>query len=240
MASVKVTTTGTPAQVIINDLGRKVFTHPVTDYELMGEYSMIDLSQSNDLQAAVDAGEITVTFNGKTLSDVRDVSSEDPSFSGTTGTVDEGKGSVPDDGVPSTGNRFLRDDGLWAVPPGAAGSEYYNDKIPAGTSTDEDWNTIASISETFNGGDYLIHGAFLWTTSNTAAQFIAELLIDGTAVWDMNPRPPLAGEKSPGGFKHQTTLTAGAHTIELRYKSGLAGKLAWIYNTVLEIETERD
>jgi hypothetical protein len=199
MASVKVTTTGTPTQVIIPDIGRKIFNHPVVDYELIGEYSFVELTESVDLQAAIDNNEILVTLDGQSVSDVRDLAAADPSFA----------------------------------------TEYYKDVMIDALTTDGSWNTAAEITETFEGGEYIIEITFTWTTNNSNTRFEIELLIDGVKYWQLSPRPSEAGKQHPGTGKHPHVLTAGAHTIQLRYRASQVNKQATIYNTVLEIETER-
>lgn len=67
----KITTTGTPTTVVFNDLGSRSFTHPVVDYDLYQEFSVEEIAASADVQAAIDAGEITVTNeHGDSISDV--------------------------------------------------------------------------------------------------------------------------------------------------------------------------
>jgi len=57
---IDLTTTGTPSTVTINDLGDKKFIHPITDEDLLDEFSIVDLAKSNDLSASVAAGEVTI------------------------------------------------------------------------------------------------------------------------------------------------------------------------------------
>jgi hypothetical protein len=55
------TTTGTLSIVPIADLGRiPGFIHPVTDFDMVGEFRLFDLVFSDDLQDAVDNGYITL------------------------------------------------------------------------------------------------------------------------------------------------------------------------------------
>ena len=59
--SVLLTTTGTPATVTIADFGARAFVHPVVDLDLLLEFTAEELRDSTDLQAAVDAAQITLT-----------------------------------------------------------------------------------------------------------------------------------------------------------------------------------
>ena len=64
--TIYLTTTGTKANVVINDIGAVTFTHPVVDLAVTGPdgfLSQDELANSNDMQAEVDAGSITLTVN---------------------------------------------------------------------------------------------------------------------------------------------------------------------------------
>jgi hypothetical protein len=69
--SVLVTTTGTPGTVTFPDLGLKTLTHPVVAEEFIGQFTASELSESEDFQAAIDGGEITVTLDGDAITDAR-------------------------------------------------------------------------------------------------------------------------------------------------------------------------
>lgn len=58
--SLLLSTTGTPATVTIDDLGAIVFTHPVSNFDLLTEWTEEELNNSQDLKDAIIAGEITV------------------------------------------------------------------------------------------------------------------------------------------------------------------------------------
>lgn len=53
-------TTGTLSPVIFIDLGRKTFTHPTIDFDLLTEYFKDDIQRSTDIQEALDNGYITI------------------------------------------------------------------------------------------------------------------------------------------------------------------------------------
>lgn len=55
----KITTTGTVDPMVFNDLGARSFPHPTVDYDLSRQYSAEEISASNDVAAAIAAGEIT-------------------------------------------------------------------------------------------------------------------------------------------------------------------------------------
>jgi len=66
-----ITTTGTPATVIINDLGERTFVHPVVSFDLKNEYSIDEISNSIDLQTSIAAAEITaVDGSGNSITDL--------------------------------------------------------------------------------------------------------------------------------------------------------------------------
>jgi hypothetical protein len=58
-----ISTTGA-GTVTLNDLGARAFTHPVTNYDLTAEYSLEEIRESLDLRAAINAGDLTATFDG--------------------------------------------------------------------------------------------------------------------------------------------------------------------------------
>ena len=62
----------TTTTVTINDLidtnnAGAVFTHPVVDYNLLEKWDVEDIRNSADMQAAIDAGNISVSFQGSPL-----------------------------------------------------------------------------------------------------------------------------------------------------------------------------
>lgn len=62
------TTSGT---VILDDLGARTFTHPTVSYDLLTEYSTVEINQSLDLQSAIDIGSITVDDgNGNSITSI--------------------------------------------------------------------------------------------------------------------------------------------------------------------------
>jgi hypothetical protein len=59
--SIYLTTTGTLSPVPITDLGRVPgFSHPTTSYDLLQEFTVVQLQASASLQAAVTAGQVTL------------------------------------------------------------------------------------------------------------------------------------------------------------------------------------
>ncbi len=61
MAQYKITTTGTQSPVIFHDLGRRQFTHPTVDYDLLAnnEFSLDEITNSLDIKNALSNGYIT-------------------------------------------------------------------------------------------------------------------------------------------------------------------------------------
>lgn len=64
-----ITTTGTVQTVIFNDLGARTFEHPTTDYDLQSEYSIFEITRSDDVANALTTGAITATYNGGSVTD---------------------------------------------------------------------------------------------------------------------------------------------------------------------------
>lgn len=57
---IKLSTTGTQDPVTFDDLGGRVFNHPTVDFDLLSEYSLVDLLLSTDLRNAFSNGWITL------------------------------------------------------------------------------------------------------------------------------------------------------------------------------------
>lgn len=57
--------------VTINDLGGRIFVHPLTNYDLTsdGEYTYEELRSSDDLGASLDAGDISILNDGEAIND---------------------------------------------------------------------------------------------------------------------------------------------------------------------------
>jgi hypothetical protein len=56
-----ITTTGTLGTIVFNDLGERTFNHPIVDYDLQQEFEIYELTESEDIQSAIDNGYITVS-----------------------------------------------------------------------------------------------------------------------------------------------------------------------------------
>ena len=54
-----ISTTGLISPVIFDDLGKRTFSHPTTDYEITQEYTFEELFDSNDIKSNLDSGNIT-------------------------------------------------------------------------------------------------------------------------------------------------------------------------------------
>jgi len=60
MSEFRITTSGTPTTVVFRDLGRAL-EHPVVAHNFYQEFTPAEVSESADVQAAIDSGAITVT-----------------------------------------------------------------------------------------------------------------------------------------------------------------------------------
>ena len=83
-SQVLISTTGTLSPVIIDDLGAIQFVHPTVDQELIlpeGFLTLDEYAASDDLQAALDAGYITLTDeNGNPITDTSQAFANFPSY----------------------------------------------------------------------------------------------------------------------------------------------------------------
>jgi len=79
MSELLLSTTGTNTEIVLPDMGQKKFVHPVIDYNLYNEYNEEDIKASQDLQNAISQGWITLTLNGLTIDDVKEVVESRPS-----------------------------------------------------------------------------------------------------------------------------------------------------------------
>lgn len=66
-----ITTTGSVAVVVFNDLGARTLTHPIT-IDLQQEYTIEELFESDSIQNALVSGSISVLHNGVSVSDLND------------------------------------------------------------------------------------------------------------------------------------------------------------------------
>jgi hypothetical protein len=57
--------------VKIDDLDGRVFTHPVVDFDLLSQWSPQDIYHSDDLQAALDIGTITMKLDDIDIHDIQ-------------------------------------------------------------------------------------------------------------------------------------------------------------------------
>jgi len=67
MPDFKITTTGTLSPVVFLDLGRRSFTHPTVAYDLSIDFALEEIVRSEDVGAALDAGYITATADGRSI-----------------------------------------------------------------------------------------------------------------------------------------------------------------------------
>jgi len=75
MGEIRLTTTGTQSPVVIDDLGARSFTHPVTNFDLLAEFTEDEVQYSADLQALLTAAHITLTDeNAVAITTVQDAS----------------------------------------------------------------------------------------------------------------------------------------------------------------------
>lgn len=62
--NIYVTTTGTTASIVLSDLGERILTHPITNYNITSEFKYNELLESNDFTSALDSGYIVASQSG--------------------------------------------------------------------------------------------------------------------------------------------------------------------------------
>jgi hypothetical protein len=236
VASVRVTTTGTVNPVVLDDLGRKMFNHPTVDYELVGEYTTIELAESFDMQDAINAGEITVDFNGKNLLDVRDLAAEDPSFGGTSTVEGLNKGLVPDDGQLPSG-RILSDYGTW-VNPSTAGVKW-TDSVAVDGPVSPQTAYITLASKVFAipyTKDYYYTVSLIWQLQDVSKNAYFKLLIDNNLEFEIKRRPFDDDEEADLSKTYRIPLTAGNHTFTLQARRSGGNKDFDVTDILIKLE----
>ena len=97
MSQIRLTTTGTPTTVTIGDLGAVSFVHPTVNFvlydtEVIPAFTLEQVRDSFDLQAAADAGEITLDDElGNPITDISNaaqVGTHNHAWDSITGTAD--------------------------------------------------------------------------------------------------------------------------------------------------------
>lgn len=122
MSQIRISTTGaylSGSPVPISDLGAVEFEYPLTNFVIFdtafesSEFSFEEIIASKDLQNAINEGYVIIDtdlgVNLSDISDIRRILYPLPIFSGATT-----EGFVPNPVIEE--NKFLRDDGTWAIP----------------------------------------------------------------------------------------------------------------------------
>lgn len=109
-------------------------------------------------------------------------------------------------------------------------------------------------------GNYKISCSYSWSLNDGSADFIGELILDGsTQIYDHRQEPKDTGgtgitlpntgggntntgtdQRHPADFSDVINLTAGAHTIDLNFAGSAAGDAAAIYRAAIMIERWND
>lgn len=64
MSSIYITTTGLTPSIVLADLGDRIISHPITNYQIGLEFSYDELSNSSSFNSNLDFGYFTASFNG--------------------------------------------------------------------------------------------------------------------------------------------------------------------------------
>lgn len=136
----------------------------------------------------------------------------------------------------------------WGLPvSNPFGSVYKYAEFPAEQSTTVTYPTMVAAA-TYNtgviaAGDYRVSVYFNWRTSNSNRAFTAEVIVDGTTkILDVAVFTNIMAVAVPNvqesycGFKESVTLTAAAHTVEVRFAKASSGTgTVWISNIRIEL-----
>jgi hypothetical protein len=74
----------TVSSVTINDLGGRIFTHPLVGYDLTTEFSYDEIRNSFDLGSELDGGAVTITNDGVAVNDSSELRQVQPQLGGAT------------------------------------------------------------------------------------------------------------------------------------------------------------
>jgi len=145
--AILITTTGTQSTITFDDLGGRTISHPTSNLDLTLEFDIDDIRKSNSIQSELNAGTITASWEGRSITDLSILQADKELFSTTQ------SGLVPT----STGgtNNFLRADGSWAVPSGGGGggSPRISGSVTTTTATPSLLDTIDTLT---NPGMHII------------------------------------------------------------------------------------
>jgi hypothetical protein len=88
MNSILLSTTGLTPSIILNDLGERVFNHPITNYNIGLEFEYYELISSKDFNFLLDSGYFTINYNGIYITNSYNFSPATPAnaFQGPTGS----------------------------------------------------------------------------------------------------------------------------------------------------------
>jgi hypothetical protein len=64
MSNIFITTTGATPSIILRDLGERILTHPLINYNIGTEFKYQELIESSDFSSALDNAYLTMTYNG--------------------------------------------------------------------------------------------------------------------------------------------------------------------------------
>ena len=67
MNNIFITTTGLTPSIILNDVGERIFTHPLVNYNIGLEFTYNELLDSIDFNNALNSGYLTASYNGSLI-----------------------------------------------------------------------------------------------------------------------------------------------------------------------------
>lgn len=233
----RITTTGTQSTVTFNDLGGRVFSHPITDFDLETEFSAEEISESDDIQNAIDQNWITVVdANNEPIGNVQAATSAIPLVTQAEaqgGTLEERRAWSPErvreaveaiSSAISLGNRIT-------VGVSAGGQSVTTSFAPINFDAEDekegfDFTAPSNSITVQNDGLYVVaaHVTVDHVNNSSRTNSQARLVLNGSEVpltrIAAYHRTSSQGEQS-GGFLRLLRLTAGqVVALEVRRRSG--------------------
>ena len=289
-----ISTTGTQATIVLDDLEGYVLTHPVVNFELESLFTASDIAESQDLQAAIDSGAVLLT---QEVGDVQNIDEREdrkgdfveslksddrlkvevqagvsiigpPGPQGDVGPQgpqgpqgDQGIQGVPgNDGAPGPQGPAGADgqDGATGPQglPGIVLISNASSASPLGNQSGNNFQTY--LTDTFivaNAGPHKISWSYTWSLNSTNNDFRAQIVLDGNVIAEQRQEPkdsaglgitvPNIGGGSFNSSTDQryieaaffiTNLTAGSHTIEIRFCASANNQEPVIYSGATIVE----
>lgn len=217
-----VTTTGTAATVTLNDLDTlKVLVHPVVDYDLELEFTVLDLSTSQDLQNALNQGWIILKDEQGNL------------------TTSVSSGDIRED---------EKDDIIelieaYSGPSAAPYFAYSRSTTFMTTDVTNAYTTYISLTPTLPAlGEYKLEWSYTWSHDSSSSDFVSRITVNGTSIMEHIQEPKDSAGSGNGGTDQRhlaqgfdVLSLSGTPTIVLEFKTSKKNNDASIHRGILAI-----